>query len=89
MNRIEEIRIGILTQCYAQRPDSRTADQIAQWMRREGEIRDMTAREIAIEADYLRGRGWLEEDSRELSQAVKRWKISADGINYLEREGWV
>ena len=89
MDRNEQIRIEILTQCYGSRPGSRDADQIVKFARREGEVRDVLASEVEREAAYLAGKGLLELAPYEISQGHKRWAIAPAGVDYLEREGWV
>ena len=89
INRTESIRLEILTQCYGYRPNSRTAAAIVSLARREGDVRDVIEREVETEIAYLVGKTWLEEEPFELSQGVKRWKITAAGIDYLEKQGWI
>ena len=87
--RTENIRIGIMVECYGVRPGSRAAEQIAAYMRRESDPDDATAKEVSIEAAYLTSKGFLELASYELSQGEKRWTITAAGIEYMEQQGWV
>jgi len=89
MHRKESIRLEILTQCYGYRPHSRSAEMIVSLARREGEVKDLIANEVEVESDYCVGKQWLEVESFELSQGVKRWKITAAGVDFLERMGWV
>jgi hypothetical protein len=89
MHRNEIVRESILIQCYGVRPGPRDAEHMARTARREGELVDALPDEFAREADYLVGRGFLEERPDALSKAHKRWAITAAGIDHLEGEGLV
>lgn len=85
--RAELIRNEVLFQCYGYRPASRDAAHLAAAARRSGEVADALPAEIEREAAYLVGRGLLEEKRDELAQAVKRWAITAAGIDFVEANG--
>ena len=87
--RIETIRINIMVECYGVRPGARDAEQMAAGMRRNDDPSDVTAREVATEAAYLVGKGFLELAPYELAQGGKRWTITAAGVDYMEKQGWV
>lgn len=89
MNRAEQIRNEILTQCYGYRPQSRDAERMAQMARREGELTDATPGEFEREAAYLADKKFLELDQVEHAQGHKRWRITAAGIDYMESKGLI
>ncbi len=89
MNRNETVRESILIQCYGVRPGTRDAEHMARFARREGELVDAVPAEFAREADYLVGRGFLEERPDDLNKAHKRWAITAAGVDFLEGAGLV
>jgi hypothetical protein len=89
LDRREEILNEILSQCFGSRPGFRDAEQIAKFSRRRGDVADLTASEVAMEADYLVGRGFLALDPAPLDAASKRWKITSPGIDYLRERGCI
>jgi len=88
MSRTELIRNEILDQCYAYRPGSRDAQRMARLANKEGEIVGATAAEFEIECAYLVGKGLIAEDRDAIAQAHKRYKVTSDGIDHMERQGF-
>ncbi len=89
MNRIEQIRTEILTQCYGYRPQSRDAERMSAMARREGEMVDANAAEFEREAAYLVGKGLLEVDLVDYAQSHRRYRITSEGIDFLESKGLI
>jgi hypothetical protein len=89
MERNAAVRLEILTQCYAVRPGSRDAGHVARLVRRDGDVPDCTEFEVAREAAYLVDIGLLAADPNPVSAGAQRWKISGEGVQFLEREGWI
>jgi len=87
MNRSELIRNEILLQTHGFRPNPRDAERMAQFARREGELPDANATEFEIECAYLEGKGMIECVRDPMARGHKRWKITSDGIDYLEEWG--
>ncbi len=92
MSRIFDIRIEILDQLYSRRPASLDAARMVKNAMREQVFVALAEAEIAREADYLIGKNYIELDeggASEIAKGQKRWKITAAGIDYLEREGLI
>lgn len=89
MSRVADLRVDILLDLYASRPHRRTAANITRACKRSGNVRDATETEVIREASYLRSKGLLEARPCEVDQATSEYELTADGTDYLEREGWV
>jgi hypothetical protein len=87
MNRSEIVRREILDQCYVHRPIARDAERMAKLCRVEGELADCTAAEFEREASYLAGKNLIEAEREAVAQEHVRWKITAQGIDHVERDG--
>lgn len=80
------LRKCILLQLNASYPASMTLFMILQGIKING--LNSSEEDIERELEYLRERGFLTLFSSELSAGLKRAKISAKGIDYLESEGF-
>ena len=88
MKRNDAIRLEILTHLYATRPYDRPTLRIVNSIRTGDDLRDLLGIEAERELDYLLAQGWVEKVPVEPGED-KRWKISAAGIDHLEKQGWV
>lgn len=89
MSRIADLRVDILLDLYASRPHRRTAANITRTCKRSGNVRDAAESEVIREASYLHGKGLVDSHPCEVDQATAEYELTAAGIDYLEREGWV
>ncbi len=80
------LRNCILLQLNASYPASMTAQMLMQGIRIGGISCDENR--LLREVEYLSERGFLTLGNSELSRGLKRIKISAKGIDYLEGEGF-
>ena len=85
MTTAQEIREEILVQLNALRPGSRPSDRIARSARSGGV--DVSEAEVDREADYLAGKALIERVRDEAAPAVKRWKITPAGVDYVAERG--
>jgi len=86
--RSELVRTEILHQCYGFRPGARDAERMARFARKEGELTDALPAEFEIEADYLADKGLIELVRDDIARSHKRWKITSEGIDYMEEQGF-
>jgi len=87
MNRTEQIRNEILTQCYGYRPQARDAERMARTAKHEGEIIAPRPIEFEREAAYLCGKDLIELVRDETAKAHKRFAITSKGTDHMEEQG--
>lgn len=82
----ELLRIALLRGCEAASPMSLPLETLADVARNAG-FDKAVASGLEKELDYLVGKGWLESVRNSFSQGQKRWKLTSEGRDVLEREG--
>lgn len=78
-------RHAILLQCEAAYPASLPADTLLQGLRLSGHPADESA--LLREVVYLQEKGFCDVVRPELSQDLPRYRLTANGRDYLEGQG--
>lgn len=73
----------ILETLEAQRPGSLPSESIQHFLRHRGV--DAEIAELNKELDYQEQKGYVQRERSELSQKYVRWKITAAGVDFLDR----
>lgn len=82
------LRQGLLLQLEAASPVSLPITTLAQGVRLAG-FADRLDTEVRADLDYLVDKGLAIESTNEISAGLKRWKLTAEGREFLEGKGLV
>ena len=89
ISRIESIRQGILDCLAGNFPLWRDADTILREAHRTNELQDVKPAEVDRQCAYFVGMKWIEEEPNPITGARKRWKMTTEGLQYMERQGLI
>lgn len=82
------MRNRILQQLFDAAPSAVVTDILTQGVHLAG-FGGTTARDIERELFFARDKGWAELVPHPQSAALKRWRLTAAGRDYLEAEGLI